>query len=384
METLEDRRLLATFSEFNDRLNIDLDKEGRELSIASVLSAAVGLRDVTSPGDTIKEVGGKSNNAAEDVKHAIDGNASTKYTNKGGRGSGFEVTPGVGATIVTGLRLTTANWDVRDPTSFKLEGKSGDGDFTIIAQGGLSLPRKHGSTSTIQFENTTAYTRYRLTFPTLRDANQKAHIAEVEFLGEETDSASVTGTDVTQRGDTTKSVGTPVLTAWSKPEHTIDGNNDTVFRVKGGFDVAPSAGSTLVTGLRVTTSQPDNRFDPTGYELKGKLSSGSYEPIAKGDISIPDSSFFNTATVTFSNSKVYSEYRLEFTSDDSAGEVQLAEVELLGTAVPKTDVLAKRDEVRSVGEPLDASWSQPRFTADNNRDTVFRVKGGFEVAPSAG
>lgn len=173
------------------------------------LSHAIPI-DVTQPGDPILLVNGLNDGdandgpppAAEGVEHAID-NVTQKYLNFLDLGSGFIVTPSFGApsggTVVTGIRLYTANdAEPRDPASYVLEGAaSAGGPFTLISNGDLLLPagRNPGGSNPIDpsvhfhqellFSNATAYFSYRLTFPTLKDATaaNSMQIGEVELLG---------------------------------------------------------------------------------------------------------------------------------------------------------------------------------------------------------
>ncbi len=131
------------------------------------------------------------------VEHVID-NVTQKHLNFLDLGSGFIVTPSAGASVVSALRLYSANDAIpRDPASYKLEGGLADGSFTLISEGDLALPdgRNPGGdipidaslfSQEIVFDNSVTYTSYRLTFPTLKDAGaaNSMQIAEVEFLGE--------------------------------------------------------------------------------------------------------------------------------------------------------------------------------------------------------
>ncbi|MBL9166347.1 MAG: PEP-CTERM sorting domain-containing protein [Verrucomicrobiales bacterium] len=167
-------------------------------------SASAQTADVTKPGDTIILVNGTNDTdgnagappAGEVVEHAID-NVGQKYLNFLDIGSGFAVAPSAGSTIVTGLRLFTANDAVeRDPASYLLEGSSSlDGVWTTISSGDLALPAERNAggandlstafSQEITFANTAAYGAYRLTFPTLKNAEaaNSMQIAEVELLG---------------------------------------------------------------------------------------------------------------------------------------------------------------------------------------------------------
>jgi hypothetical protein len=157
--------------------------------------------DITQPGDSIVLINGFNDGdgasgpppVAEGVENVID-NLGNKYLNFLDVASGFQVTPSIGASVITGLRFWTANDAIeRDPASFQLEGSFNGSPFVLIANMSLALPleRNLGSgplTGTafqeVSFANTQAYTSYRLIFPTLRDAAManSMQIAEVEFL----------------------------------------------------------------------------------------------------------------------------------------------------------------------------------------------------------
>jgi len=180
-----------------------LTPEGNALFDAAVTWAVSS--DVSQPGDAIVVANGTNDTdtsagappAAEGVEHVID-NAAQKYLNFLDLGSGFVVTPSVGRTLLNGLRFWTANdAPERDPASYKLEGSVNgpNGPFTTIASGPLSLPTTRNGTGTVAFAtgtsqevyftNSIPYTSYRVTFPTLRDANtaNSMQIGEVELFG---------------------------------------------------------------------------------------------------------------------------------------------------------------------------------------------------------
>lgn len=165
------------------------------------------LQDVTDPSDPIVLVNGENDGdendgappAMEGVSNAIN-NIGQKYLNFLDLESGFIVTPQVGPTLVTGLRLFPANdAPERDPASYELwgsvTGPEAD-DFVLISEGPLALPegRNEGGEVAINlslphqellFENGQAFISYRLIFPTLKDADaaNSMQIAEVELLG---------------------------------------------------------------------------------------------------------------------------------------------------------------------------------------------------------
>jgi hypothetical protein len=173
-----------------------------ELRVGSTFrSVAPIATDLTSPLNTIVLVTGTDTDtstnappAAEGVERSID-NAGQKYLNFLEFNSGFIVTP-LGSTTVNGLRFWTANDAVeRDPASYKLEGSNDGTTWTVISEGALSLPagRNAGGATTalrsglnqiVRFSNTTPYTSYRVTFPTVKNeaTANSMQIAEVDFF----------------------------------------------------------------------------------------------------------------------------------------------------------------------------------------------------------
>lgn len=187
------------------------------------LGAFLAPSDITFPGDPIVAIDGTDDGdgavggspAGEGVEQAID-NTVLKYLNFQDLNSGFAVTPSVGATVVTGLRIYTANdAEARDPASFELSGSlSGlGGPWTLIARGDLSLPSSRTGVLPLRpitlndpqqehwFVNDRPYTTYRLVFPTLKDhgAANSMQVAEVELLGT-VGSAPVAGSIAIERG----------------------------------------------------------------------------------------------------------------------------------------------------------------------------------------
>lgn len=167
----------------------------------NVLSTAT---DITSPADVVTSFGGNSP-AAEMVANAID-NTTAKYLNFGTDTNetapfvgpvGLIVTPVAGSTVVTGLRVYTANdAPERDPSGYVLEGSNDGTNFTAISSGALALPTARNASGSdldplaqnlqeVQFTNTAGYTSYRLSFNNVRDntAANSMQIAEIELLG---------------------------------------------------------------------------------------------------------------------------------------------------------------------------------------------------------
>ncbi len=200
---------------------------GITISDAVVLNVISALNDVTFPGDEITGVGGNSP-ANEDVANAID-DTTSKFLNFGTDGdqaAGFQgpagliVTPSVGSTVVTGLRIYTANDAVeRDPVDFRLEGSTDGTNFTLIASGALTLPdtRNQGglaldpltvANQQVLFNNTAGYTTYRLIFNSVKNhaTANSMQIGEVELLGNPGQGTPSTNLTVTRGPDNTLTI----------------------------------------------------------------------------------------------------------------------------------------------------------------------------------
>ena len=158
--------------------------------------------DVTGPSDVVKGVPDEPRDGSvagwPDGEYpwlAVDDDVSTKFLHFKGEvePTGFVVEPASGASIVTGLTLTTANDATeRDPVSFELSGSNDsiDGPYTLIASGDIvdfaqdeAWPRFTMNATPITFDNNVAYKYYQVMFPTVRDAGSanSMQIAEVEL-----------------------------------------------------------------------------------------------------------------------------------------------------------------------------------------------------------
>ena len=143
----------------------------RSFGLIAVLlvGQAAAQTDITSPADIVRGVPNDSDwPAAEMPAFAVDDNVSTKFLHFKGavQSTGFQVSPALGASIVTGLTLTTAiDAPERDPVAFELSGSttSLDGPYTLIARGDItdfawpvSWPRFTRNAIPITFANKTA------------------------------------------------------------------------------------------------------------------------------------------------------------------------------------------------------------------------------------
>ena len=164
------------------------------------------LADVTVPGDPITDFGGTSP-AGQGVTNAID-NSTSKYLNFGISNGvppftgpvGLVVAPSMGASVVSGLRIYTANDAVeRDPADYALEGSTNGGaNYTLISSNAIILPAARNGSGALTpnsqalqqvlFANAASYTSYRLTFRNVKNnaTANSIQLGELELLGVQT------------------------------------------------------------------------------------------------------------------------------------------------------------------------------------------------------
>jgi hypothetical protein len=122
----------------------------------------------------------------ENAKFVLDSNSGTKYLNFDKLNTGFTVTPKSGATVITGISLTTANDSPnRDPLTYKVEGSLDGTTFATITEGSMPAVTNRFYLRTYTFANVMPYSIYRVTFPTVADAAtaNSMQIADVALLG---------------------------------------------------------------------------------------------------------------------------------------------------------------------------------------------------------
>ena len=334
---------------------------------------------------------------AEGPSNVTDQSTNTKYLNFGGENSGVVITPDWGSSIVKSLQFSTANdAPERDPLTFDLYGTNdpitsldntnGDAEtYTLIHSGvtGL-LDLEDGATErnmagVIQDfgGNATAYTSYKLIFPTLRDAGSanSMQVANVSFY-----------TEVGGAGDQVLNLvgfgGDPAIAVTDEPPGSqssypggeapplaIDGDLGTKYlnfaNTNSGLIVSRASGhATIVESLTFTTGNDAPGRDPLKYDLYGtndpitsmdnSLGDGENWTLLVDDASTGLEDFFDMGdgnerrgetgmAQATGNSTAYSAYRLVFTElRGGAGEgiMQVGEVLFEGTIVPEPSSLA--------------------------------------------
>jgi hypothetical protein len=146
------------------------------------------LVDVTQPSDVVEIVNGSRVDSRppplnEEPYRVIDNSVNFKYLNFTGFGSGFIVNVPRTHSPVVQLSITSGNdAPERDPASYNLQGWNGF-VWVQVATGSVPLFTARRQRVVLPvFGNTSTYSRYRITFPTLRGTSFM-QVSEVELLG---------------------------------------------------------------------------------------------------------------------------------------------------------------------------------------------------------
>ena len=348
-------------------------------SLTALLAAAgsASAANILSPGDPIIAIGlvgsGSSYPGGEAPANVLDGNPSTKYLNFAEERSGFIVTPG-SPTIASSIVFTTANdAPERDPASFSIWGtndaiRSVDNSLgnqenwtPILTNSALSLPTTRLTAGTpVDFTNSLAFSSYRVTFDTVRDAiaANSMQIGDVQlFTG-----AGGTGSTILSSGmsilaiDLDDGVATSGFPGAENPSLAIDGDPGTKYLNFGGdqtgFIVTPSVGASIVDGFTITTANDSPGRDPVGYTLFGtndpitsaENSGGTNENwvvIQSGTLSPPSERFAEYGATIDGNNTFYTSYRFDVDSVGGEPLMQFAEIQFDGRIPePSSAILA--------------------------------------------
>jgi hypothetical protein len=181
----------------------------------------------------------------EGSTNAIDGNALTKYLNFDKLNTGFTVTP-AGATTVRGIALTSANdAPERDPASFEVWGSVNGTSFTKIGSGTVPAFPDRFIRREFYFDNATAYTSYKVVFPTVANATtaNSMQIADVELLGFVGGSLAVGPNLPAMSIDTTAGVTKITYTGTLQSSATANGTYTDVTGATSPYTVITTTGS---------------------------------------------------------------------------------------------------------------------------------------------
>jgi Concanavalin A-like lectin/glucanases superfamily/Immunoglobulin domain len=338
------------------------------MQIAEVgLLGSVLPQNVVQPGDAILASSANSP-GSEGAANAIDGKP-TKYLNfdtrTGGKPSGFVVTPALGATVITGISMQSANdGPERDPKIITIEGSNDanptwdTGNWELVYRNdAVPAWSARFESQTILFDNFRPFKHYRWTVVQTQTENGCCmQIAEVGLLG--------TGApaNILQPGD-------PILASSANSPgsegaaNAIDNkptkylNFDTRTGGKpSGFVVTPTVGSTVITGISMQSANDAPERDPKIITIEGSndesptWDTGTWELVYSNDAVPAWTERFQTQDLFFANSKSFKHYRWTVvqTQTENGCCMQIAEVGLLAVT-DKPDC----DKTRILLQPVD-------------------------------
>ena len=159
---------------------------GKEFQNVSLEDFVLNLRvDLTEPGGKVEGTSIQFP-ANEAPSNAVDDNPKTKYLNFDGKGSGLILE--VGNSVAVGIALTSGNdAPERDPKTFALHGSKDGSEFVPIAAGAVPSFSTRQQRKRFSFDNSEAYSVYKLLFPELVGSEgTPMQISEVELIQGET------------------------------------------------------------------------------------------------------------------------------------------------------------------------------------------------------
>jgi hypothetical protein len=322
--------------------------------------------------------------------NALDSTAATKYLNFGRLNTGIMVTPAIGPTTIQSMVLTTANdAEARDPATWAVYGTNDVIDLTapgvddgtslianwsLIAEGAVALPAERQTVGpTLSFANSTAYTTYRVLFPTVKAASNSMQIADINLFQE----PDASGTTVLSIFDQVAAFQLPApdsrypaaqapryaldgtgpnlnfftsnSPAAEAPANILDSNSATKYLNFGendsGFIVTPSGGPSQVRSFTLTTANDAPERDPASWTLFGTNDpitsannslglSENWTLIETGTLALPPERLTEGAAITVNNTASYSSYKMLFpTVKDAtlANSMQIADAKFFAS-----------------------------------------------------
>lgn len=387
--------------------------------------------------DTDQPLSLSSYPAAEAPFNAIDGLTGTKYLNFGKLNTGIMVQPFSGASTIHSMLLTTANDAVeRDPASWAIYGTNENVDLAaadngtslianwqLIAQGNVAMPAARLTAGPVlSFANTTAYSTYRVLFPTVKNATtaNSMQVAEIGLFA----SNDATGTSIVGPADQVAAFQLPApdsrYNAGQEPRQVLDGTGPNLTlpsqssypaneapplavdgttakylnfgREDSGFIVTPAGGPSTVRSFQLTTANDAVERDPATWQLFGTnqpIASAdnsyglgeSWTMIASGDVALPPERNTLGPVVPVTNSTQYASYKLLFpTVKDgaTANSMQIAEASFFSsTDGSGTDILNAGDAVKGVDGTV-------RTGLDTKYLNFGKNNSGLIITPTAG
>lgn len=287
--------------------------------------------------------------SGEQPPAAIDNNYYTKYLNFDKLNTGVVISGANGAVPVTRMILATANdASERDPASYTLEGSFDGITWAPISSGALALPTGRNTAITnsalnnqsLTFANSTAYSQYRVIFPTVRNAGaaNSMQIGEISLLG-----FSDPGQDVLDLQTYSASMfGGSVPGAAEDASKAIDNSYETKYLNFGkagtGLILSTAGLPSVVTAISLSNANDAPARDVMSFTLRGSNDGVNFTDIVTNQSIANGMGLFEGNTVGFSNTTAYRDYQFVVNglrNDAAANSYQFSELQLHGTLVPE-------------------------------------------------
>ncbi len=322
---------------------------------------------VTSPGDWITATSTNSP-AGQGVNNAIDGVIQTVYANDDIFNTGFTVFPS-GRQVVTALTFISApDHPEDDPSSFVLAGSDDGSNFVTIASNGIPPFIARDSIQSVRFANTTAYSEYQLTFPTVSNsaAATAMQVAEVEFLpfGEITSSSD--DVSVTLREGASFPSGYTLSGLFDRQVGQLTNK----FVLMSGtnscqVDLTPALGSSVLKGIEMIGGSDDTSYPgrvPSSLTIEGTVDGFHYATLLSA---APKAATSNLEIQQFSaetNTVACTSYRITIGAPQSGTVVQLGELRLFGV-FPGAQL-----NIAQAKGSVSLSWTASGYTLQSSAD----------------
>lgn len=290
---------------------------------------------------------------SEGVANAIDGKP-TKYLNFDTRNdatykpSGFVVSPSLGATVLSGITMQSANdAPERDPKIITIEGSNDasptwdTGNWELVYRNdAVPAWTARFEFQTILFNNFKPFKHYRWTVIETQTPNGCCmQIAEVELLGASAPQNVLQPSDAILASSANSPGSEGVANAIdNKPTKYLNFDTRTGPEYKpSGFVVTPGVGATTITGISMQSANDAPERDPKIITIEGSndanptWDTGSWELVYRNDAVPAWTERFQTQELFFANTKSYTHYRWTVieTQTPNGCCMQIAEVGLL-------------------------------------------------------
>ncbi len=331
---------IATPGNFNFyRLNVTENDGANILQLAewSLYADPSQATTATSPPQTTLNVltGGKAfasseNGPLEGAAQAFDQNADTKWLAFSPTGYLAYRTPA--ANVVSHYSITSANDEPsRDPKSWRIIGSNDGVNWTTLdVQNNQTFSTRF---ETIQYtmSNTTPFKYYALKV-TENNGGDTLQVAEFSLYSD-TPSAAPAGPSLIKGGVASASQENGPYESAAQAFDQTSSTKWLAFSPTAWLQyTAPNADSYIVTQYAITSANDDYGRDPQDWQMLA-----SNDGINWTTLDTQTAQTFSdriaTNTYTFDNSTAYKYYRLNITANAGGGQVQLADLQLFGSAL---------------------------------------------------